>query len=591
MTLLYTALICSAVLLTVIFIYRHYRTALFAWLTGFPQPRYRITRTRNFMLPMQDGTKLATDIYRPKSRWKYPVIIIRTPYNKSGKLHPYRQMAELFASQGYVVIVQDIRGKFRSEGKFYPYAYEALDGHTTITWAGEAPWSNGKVAMIGVSYMGSCAWLAARYKSLYLRTIIPMFTCHNTYSVFIDKGVPYLKGPLYWLSKHTPKYDNPKLTQENFQHVLWKLPVNELDILATQHKIPFFRECLAHTSPDSFWDEIGAHHIAESLDIPALLVGGWYDPFLSGTIDDFQRMIEAPETSKNHQSRMYLGPWGHNPGQRFKGLDFGKNASFNNLLGEILDWCDIWLKENKPLKGCAIRYFVMGKNAWRESDQWPPPAVSHEKMYLEMESGRWSRRNGSLSWVSSNKQQKSHYLYNPRDPLLFKGSEVLDKTAWVTPILQDEILVRDDVLVYTSQPLNEELTVIGAVKLVVYVSSTAFDTDFCAKICDVHPNGKTYNIASAFLRMRFRNSLDKPELMIPGTIYRVEIVLRPAAITFLKSHRIQLQIASADFPLHPRNLNTGMSNEYSTEMKEVEQTVYTGGEHDSHLILPVFKTE
>lgn len=388
--------IALIIVVFILWMLKFYRVHYYVWYLSFPKPKYKIIFEKDVMVPMKDGTKLATDIYRPKKpRWKFPVILVRTPYNKSGHLHPYKPLAELFASQGYVVIIQDVRGKHASEGGFYPYAYEALDGHTTITWAGEASWSNGKVAMIGISYLGSCAWLAARYKSPYLCTIIPMFTSQNTYSIWIDNGIPFLKGPLFWLSKYATKKDvNEKVTNKSIESALWQLPVNLLDIPAVDHKIPFFRDYLTRMKPDAFWEEISAHHCCSDLDIPAFILGGWYDPFLRGTFEDYQRILQAPSASKNHHSRLVIGPWAHNPAQKFNAISFGKNADFTYVLHSLLEWCDIWLKENKSIMtGPKVRYFIMGKNEWKESELWPPQAT-YEKYFLSLDNRDIDLRHG-----------------------------------------------------------------------------------------------------------------------------------------------------------------------------------------------------
>ena len=578
-------------IICVIIIYRYYRIYFYSWYTGFLWPKNKVVIDKNVMISMPDGTKLATDIYRPKSLDKFPVIIIRTPYNKMGSLQPYKHLALLLASQGYVIVVQDIRGKYKSEGEFYPYAYEALDGHTTVMWAGEAPWSNGKVALFGLSYSGSCAWLAARYKSIYLRTIIAMFTTQNTYSIWIEKGIPFLKGPLIWLGKYCTKTENPKVTDQSLEPILWQLPVNILDNLATHRKILFYKEYLAHIQLDSFWEEISAHHRVGNLDIPAFIIGGWYDPFLNGTIEDYQRMKQAPDSSMNHHSHLLIGPWAHNPAQKFKGIDFGNNASFKSILISTLEWCDMWLKDKKkaasPLK--KVRYFIMGRNEWKEADLWPPSNTYEEKYFLSNENNSLSSIEGLLTPDVPEDTQKNNFIYNPRDPVLFRGGYILHGEGWIAPFEQDEISARGDVLIYSTSLLQEELCIAGSVKLILYVSSQAFDTDFCAKICDMHPNGKSFNLTSGFVRMRFRESLENSQLMVPGMIYCIEITFRSVAHAFLKNHRIQLQITSSDFPVHNRNLNTGMSCENSVEIKEVEQTIYTGKSHESHLILPILK--
>ena len=575
------------------FLYEHYHIRYNAWYIGFPKPKYSVIIEKNIMVPMPDGTKLATDVYRPRSWDKFPVILVRTPYNKNGTLQPYKQLSELFASQGYLVIIQDVRGKYKSEGKFYPYAYEALDGHTTIMWAGEHNCSNGKVALLGLSYPGSCAWLSARYKSPFLRTIITMFTTQDTYSIWINNGIPFLKGPLYWLTRCCHKKESKQVTQKRLGPVLWQLPVNQLEERVVNYKIPFYKEYLAHINRDSFWDEISGQAHVGDLDVSAYIIGGWYDPFLNGTIEDYRRMTQAPLESKNHQSRLLIGPWAHNPMQRFKEVDLGKNANFQSLLGSVLEWCDIWLKDKKHIYPPypKVKYFLMGKNEWRETDTWPPTEAINEKYYLSINKNATHNRDGLLSTTLPPEDQKAHYKYNPRDPVLFRGSQLLREEGWIAPVDQNEIISRDEVLIFHSEPMKEDLVVAGNIKLVIFVSSEAVDTDFCAKISDVGPGGNSYNLAAGFVRMRYRNSLDNPEMIVPGTVYQIEIHVRSCANAFLKNHRIQLQITSSDFPTHNRNLNTGLNCETSIEMKEVEQTLYAGGQFESYIVLPVLKPD
>jgi len=387
------------------------------------------------------------------------------------------------------------------------------------------------------------------------------------------------------------KTDNPKVTDKSVEPILWGLPVNLLDIKAAHKKILFYEEYLAHIQPDTFWEEISAHQRAGNLDISAFIIGGWYDPFLSGTIEDYQRMIQAPATSMNHHSHLLIGPWAHNPDQKFQGVKFGDNASFKSILMSTLEWCDIWLKDKRkagvPLS--KIRYYMMGRNEWKEAGQWPPANTHEEKYFLSKESKSSNQIDGLLTPSPPEQVQQASFIYNPRDPVLFMGGYMLHGEGWIAPIEQDEIIARDDVLIYTTPPLEEELCIAGSAKLILHVSSQALDTDFCAKICDMHPNGKSFNLTSGFVRMRFRDSLENPQLMIPGMIYCIEIIFRSVAHAFLKNHRIQLQITSSDFPVHNRNLNTGLSCEKSVEIREVEQTIYTGQAHQSHLIFPVLK--
>jgi putative CocE/NonD family hydrolase len=243
--------------------------------------------------------------------------------------------------------------------------------------------------------------------------------------------------------------------------------------------------------------------------------------------------------------------------------------------------------ENALKDMSKVKYFMMGKNEWRESPDWPPKEAKPENYYLSQMNNEKTRCVFKLSKMPPQDPSETHYLYDPNDPVPFRGSHHLHDPAWVGPFEQGELLCRKDVITYISEPLQETLEIAGFVKLIIYVSSSALDTDFCAKICDMRPSGESYNLQAGFVRMRYRESLHMASLIEPGKIYRLEIFLRSIAHAFLKDHRIQLQVTSCDFPVHDRNLNTGENCEFSTEIKVAEQTIYTGGQYLSHLVLPV----
>lgn len=571
-----------------------YRLHFYSWYIDFPKPQYSLKLEKNVKVPMHDGVLLVADIYRPKEEGKFPILILRTPYGKSGNIHPYKMLAYLFVSQGYVFIVQDVRGKYLSEGDFDPYQNEGRDGFTTIEWAGKEPWSNGKVALYGFSYLGSCAWLSVPFSSPYLKTIVPMFTTQNTYSIFINKGMFHLKGALSWLSVFFGRYENHQFPFKRVSKVLMKLPVNSLDTEAVGQPIKPYQDYLKHIVPDDFWAQICVNQRMSEVDIPALILTGWYDTYLQDTIDDFNRMVDSPEHSKNPHSCIIIGPWAHNPSMKFEGVEYGRKAEFNLQLIDTLKWCDFWLKSDASPQDISksfskVKYFIMGKNEWHHTTSWPPPDVIPQKLYLTSETQR-RKCIYKLLKTKPEEEIQTHYTYDPNNPVPFRGKHHLHDPAWTGPFEQGELTCRPDVITYVSEPLKEELTIAGVVKLVLYASSSALDTDFCAKICDMRPDGLTYNLQAGFVRMRYRESLHMPLLIEPGKIYRLEISLRSVAHTFFKNHRIQLQITSSDFPVHDRNLNTGLSPEFSTEIKVAQQTIHTGGLHPSHLILPTRAT-
>lgn len=567
----------------------YYRVYAYSWLIDFPKPIYQFKIDKNVRVPMHDGVQLSADVFRPKTTEKCPVIVMRTPYGKRGNIHPYKQMGSLFASQGYVCVIQDVRGRYLSDGEYDPFQNEGHDGFTTVEWAGTQPWSNGKVALYGFSYLGSCAWLATPYNSPYLKTIVPMFTTQDTYSIFIENGIFHLKGALYWLTTFHGKGETPELTYGKIKKSLMKLPVSDLDADVMGHSIKAYQNFVSHIVPDAFWAKICVNQRMGEIDIPALIITGWYDIYLQGAIDDFIRMVESPEHSKNRQSCLVIGPWAHNPSMKFEGIDYGRKADFNLQMLNTLRWCNYWLKDKKnALKDFSkVKYFMMGKNEWRESHEWPPKQSKMENYYLSSSNNEKKRCIFKLSKTPSEELAETRYVYDPNDPVPFRGSHHLHDPAWVGPFEQGELLCRKDIITYISEPLEDDLEIAGFVKLVLFVSSTALDTDFCAKICDMRPNGESYNLQAGFLRMRYRESLHMPTFIEPGKIYCLEIFLRSVAHAFLKNHRIQLQVTSCDFPVHDRNLNTGESCEFSTEIKVAEQTIYTGGQYPSHLILPV----
>lgn len=585
LTIFFILFAVVSITLTVIFYL--FSVRIYCWLGGFSKPLYQFMVEKNVRVKMHDGIHLVADIYRPKTLMKSPVVILRTPYGKRGSIHPYQKLAVLFASQGYVFIVQDVRGKYASEGEYEPFVHEGMDGFTTIQWAGQESWSNGKVALYGFSYLGSCAWLTTTFNSLYLKTIIPMFSTQDTYSIFIEKGIFHLKGVLYWLTTFHGKQETPNLTFKKIKKSLMKLPVSSLDSDVMGHPIKTYQDVVSHITPDAFWAKICVNYRMGEVNLPALIITGWYDTYLQGAIDDFLRMVSSPQHSQNRESYLVIGPWAHNPSMKFKGIDYGESANFNYQIKNTLKWCDYWLKGDREALGTMskISYFMMGKNEWRKSDVWPPLGTQMVNYYLTQNQKNLDCQY-KLAETVPEENAKTHYTYNPEDPVPFRGKHHLHDPAWVGPFEQGELLYRNDIITYTSDPLQRDLEIAGCVKLILFVSSNVLDTDFCAKLCDMHPNGKAYNLQAGFIRMRYRESLHMPSFIEPGKIYCLEISLHSIAHAFFKNHRIQLQVTSSDFPVHDRNLNTGESCEFSTEIKIAEQTIYTGPQYPSHLILP-----
>ena len=527
------------------------------------------------MIPTRDGTLLATDLYRPSAEGNFPVIIGRTPYGKGSSRHNYPIIAKMFASQGYAFLVQDVRGRYQSEGSFYAYKNEAMDGHDTVEWAGKAPWSNGRVALYGFSYLGSCVWLAATEPSPYLKTIVPLFTAQDTYQAWFDRGIPYLKDMVFWTTRYDGRMENP-LTHEEVDKALLHFPVEEIDFVLNRRKISMYQDFLHQPLPGPFWEILSAHRKLAGIDLPILMYSGWYDTYLTSMLDDYRRM----RTLNSSPVKLVIGPWVHSPVEEGRDLPFPENAHFLGEFKRMLRWFDRWLKEEnqEEFNDSSITYFVMGINKWQNSDVWPPKNVTDHSFYLT--------KNG-LNSKAENPSEEVTFSYDPQNPVPSIGTKMIYANKQEGPRKQNTLAEREDVVTLVSEPLDSDLEITGPIKLILFVSSTAEDTDFYAKLADVHPNGDSYFIQSGSIRMRYRNSLDGPDWMTPGKVYEIEIPMSATSNVFRKGHRIQLLITSSDFPYHDRNLNTREIPEIGKESKIAEQTIYLGKEFPSRLVLPV----
>jgi uncharacterized protein len=559
----------------------------YAWGLNMPPPAHRIKIDYNTLIPMSDGVKLVADIYRPKMDGKFPVIVMRTPYAKGNTEHSYPLIATIFSCQGYVVIIQDVRGKYGSEGIFIPFLNEEQDGQDTVNWASEQEWSNGKVALMGFSYLGTCAWLTTLNGPKSLKAVVPMFCCQNAYTGWIDGGVPYLKDILMWLLRHHGRKGR-EVPHSEVDDIILQLPVLQFD-KRIKDGIDTFKSWMYHLHEDEYWQIYSVNHRRHEIDVPALFVAGWFDRFVNNTVNDYYKTANTSPDLKTKESRLVIGPWGHKPTTEFPDFNFGTDARFRHQFRTMLKWYDHWLKgakaefdHRKP-----IEYFMMGKNEWRQTESWPPPGVCEEKWYLSNQGvANTFSGSGTLTTSKPDEQVTDTYVYDPEFPAPSIGNKMLYGNQTDGPRDQSVLYKRQDILYYHTEPFEEDFEVAGPISVVLYLSSSAVDTDFAAKICDLHPNGKSYFLANGFQRMRFLDSVKATHGIEADKVYRLELMIGQTAHTFLKGHCIQLQVSSSDFPNHERNLNTGGSNEGDSEEVTATQTVYLGGIYDSHVILP-----
>lgn len=542
------------------------------------------TFQKNVMIPMSDGVKLAANLFIPKAEGTYPVILIRSPYGKSDEKFG---LGIGYASDGYVVAIQDCRGKGDSEGIWDPFRYDIQDGLDTQNWVGEQPWCNGKIATWGGSYVGWSQWASAPKATKYLKAMLPVVPFTNAYEVMYSGGAFQLSLAMGWGTAVSGKpIDAGKI---KWDEAYAKLPLQTWDDQFGQ-EIFYLRDWIKHYTYDDYWKQRSIDNRFDEVTVPVLNIGGWYDIFSKATLE---QIANVRKQSKNLEVRRnqfcIMGPWTHGVNQKKVGeLEFGEGAKIDT--GKIeQDWYGYWLKgENTGVENWpAFRLYIMGENRWRDENEWPLARTVYTNYYLHS-NGKSNTRtgDGSLNITMPEKENADSFIYDPSNPVPSNGGNNL-VGATAGPYDQQKIEERDDVLVFTSDELKEPVEVTGPVKLMLYAASAAPHTDFTGKLVDVYPDGKSYNLCEGIIRARYRDAAAPLSLIEPNKVYRYEIDLWVTSNVFLPGHRIRLEVSSSNYPRFDRNPNSGKEFGTDTELVKTTQTIYHDGTYPSHLVLPV----
>jgi putative CocE/NonD family hydrolase len=559
-----------------------------------PAPEYGVTVESGVRVKMRDGVTLVADIYRPKAAGKFPVLLTRTPYNRRDS---YTGM--YLASRGYVAILQDTRGRFDSEGEFYPFKNESNDGYDTIEWAAGLAYANGEVGMFGGSYVGATQMLAAISRPPHLKAVFPYVTASEYYD-----GWTYQNGALmqWFASSWTTGLAEDTLrrkasAQARPKEWVAQLPVEEYHLMATPAAAdvaPYFRDWVEHERDDDYWRrwKISDHY--KELDIKALHSGGWHDIFLKGSIKNFVEMRKSAATQAARDGqRLFIGPWAHaatSAEGKIGDVVFGKSAVLD-FAGTIVKWFDYALKGiNNEFAGDApVRIFVMGDNVWRDEKEFPLARTAYTKYFLHAGKGANSLSgDGELSVKAPAKEKPDSFAYDPQNPVPTLGGRLCCGAAIAPgPFDQRANEGRQDVLVFSTPPLERDVEVTGFITLQLYAASSATDTDFTAMIVDVDAGGYARFLTDGIVRARYRNSTERAELIEPNKIYQYTIDLWATSNVFKAGHRIRVYISSSNFPRFNRNLNTGEATLRASRMVQAQQIIYHDAEHPSAIVLPV----
>ena len=575
---------------------------------SWPGPVYKVRVEENVRIPMRDGTKLATDLYFPVDAGaKAPVILIRTPYNKA----PYVKagsVARQFSGQGYVVAVQDTRGRYASEGEYTAFAGDVTDGYDTTDWLAKQAWSNGNIGTYGCSYVGDVQILQSQLRHPNLKAMIPQAAgssigaAGNRYYYFGARkagNMDFASG-LGWFSNQGNKVRTqpaPQIPDSKLRQVWGTLPL--LGMVERAGGAPSdWDDMVSRDLTDKWWDQFGYLKGNERFNVPALHIGSWYDFGVAEVLLEFNllRANADSDVARDNQFAV-ISPTNHCQSETgttehtvVGGREVG-DARFA-YYPLYLAWFDHWLKgiDNGVTKRPKVMLYVMGRNAWRGEQEWPLARTKYTRYYFHSDGhANGASASGTLSTEAPKKEPADQYTYDPGSPTPSRGGPICctgDPKADGS-YDQSEIEKRADVLVYTTPVLKEGVEVTGPLKAVLYASSSAKDTDFTAKLADVYPDGKAYNVQEGILRARFREGFTKKVWMKPGEIYEIPIDLEATSNYFGPGHRIRLEISSSNFPRFDRNLNTGGNNFDETKWVTAENRIHHSATHASYILLPV----
>jgi putative CocE/NonD family hydrolase len=559
------------------------------------QTLYQVVVESGVRVKMRDGVSLVADVYRPKGEGKYPVLLERTPYDRKDE----SSMAYELSGHGYVVVLQDTRGRYESGGEFYPFRDESRDGFDTVEWAAKLDHADGKVGMFGGSYVGATQMLAAMARPPHLVSIFPYLTGSDYY-----EGWTYQSGVLmqWFTSSWTSILTVDTLrrrAEENLRPKEWvaTLPVENYPLLTLPDPVslaPYFRDWMEHERSDAYWQRWRISDHYREMNVKGLHAAGWHDLFLKGSVKNYAGLhTEARDPDVRAGQRLLIGPWAHTPTSaagKVGDVVFGRNAVLD-LTGTALKWFDYTLKglQNDYAAAAPVRIFIMGENVWRDEHEFPLARTRYTKYYLHsVRRANGPTSDGVLSPTAPGSERPDQFEYDPKNPVPTIGGRLCCGVAVPPgPFDQRPNESRPDVLMFSTAPLEKDLEVTGFISLDVYASTSAIDTDFTALLADVDESGYARFLTDGVVRARYRDGTERAEEVVPGKVYKYTIDLWATSNLFKKGHRLRLYISSSNFPRFNRNLNTGESMLGASRMVDARQTVYHDGKYSSALILPV----
>ncbi len=562
---------------------------------GAPAMTERILIDHHRAIRLRDGVTVYADVYRPARDGRVPAIVVRTPYGVQRENVGVHDRLIQLARMGYAVVNTDVRGRYESEGAWDPFRSEGRDGYDVVQWAAAQPWSTGKVATQGGSYLGHVQWATLGEQPPALVAAFPAVASTNLYKNWITHGGAFhLAFNFGWGVVRMPfrimqpqlYFTGPDAAPElRYEQLLRHLPLETMDERAFNHPVKHWRDWVAHESYDAYWKAVSDEERFAKVNVPVMTQGGWFDIFLPGTIDGFVGVRTRGANERARQlTRMVIGPWGHGPSRKYGDLDFGPEAD-RTLFQYEVRWHDFHMKgmangvDTEP----PAQIFYMGVNRWRGEQDWPVPGTRYTRWHLQPGGGLATTAPGAADASTT-------YRYDPNDPVpTTGGNNCCGSPTIAGPVDQKPLDARADIVRFSSDVLKEPVTIAGPVSMDLHATTDGRDTDWMVKLIDVHPDGKAYPMAEGILRARFREGLDRPQLLTPGQAYRYTVDMVGTAVVFQPGHRIRVDITSSNFPQFDRNLNTGDPLGKGTQPRIAQQTIHHSAARPSAIVLPIVR--
>ncbi len=537
---------------------------------------YEVVVERDVAMTTDDGIQLVAEVYRPRGMAQAPTILVRIPFTKTFKNSLGANMIGSFwAERGYNVVIQGTRGRYKSGGTFYPLRNERMDGLATLAWIKQQSWFDGRLGMWGGSSFGQTQWAIAD-KFEFDRSAMSIQIASSEFrEMFHPGGAFALESALFWAVRSRGTRDvDPSF--DDLERGFSGFPLIDADRRATGEDISFFNDWVTHREFDDYWREIDGEHRAREAKAPILLMAGWYDPFLPTQLRDFLELQRTSAASVAEESRLIIGPWTHADPVRFPdGFTIGDYRPAS--IEPSVSWFDTQLMglERPSRLNAPIRLFVMGENTWRDENEWPLARTRYTPVYLSGSSANSAEGNGILTCNAPVADSVNKFTYDPKSPVPTRGGPMLGPRAGIKK--QNDIEQRNDVLVYTSPELRRSIEITGPLSVELFVTTYARNTDFTAKLIDVHPDGAAYNISDGIIRRNY----------VIGATTPIQISMWPTSTVVPKGHRLRVEISSSNFPHYDRNPNTGTDIAYETSPLLAHQEVWSGTNYPSRIVLPI----